>query len=534
MSGGSGDRLKNKLDSLFFNRLFVSERKQILGKERFRMENNMKKIVHGGLVYQYRSGKSTFEKRDIIISDNRIEKIVETVTGDLSAYDEVISAENAIVIPGMINAHIHTHCHFVKGAFDNMPLEVWMLYTKPYFSGRTETPEEVYIKTLFGCIELLKCGTTMIIDDVVHCPAFSEKHYDMVMKAYHDAGLRADVSVHLSNKFNYKTIPYLDSLISADMKRKIEEMKIMPEEEILAYVESLIRKYNTKDAVQRSVLSPSGPQRSTVKLMRGMRELSEKYNIPTVSHILETRVQRETGYMFYGKSLVRWLAENDLLYPNLNAIHTVWVDDDDIELLAKYDCKTVHNPASNLKLGSGIAPIRKLLKAGVKVGLGTDNTSCSDSLNLFESLKLSALLQKVQTPDYKEWIGAEEAVRMATYNGAACACLENELGSLEEGKKADMTILDIDNERFLPHNNFINQLVYCENGKSVKSVVIDGQTVVKDGRITTFDEQEVIGAFKEISERMKPQQELAVMEAEALRKEYEEAYYRTMRTGNYL
>lgn len=494
----------------------------------------MRKLVHGGLVHRQQGAKAVFEKKDIIIQDNRIEKITDPVEVQPGEYDEVISAENAIVIPGMINAHIHTHCHFVKGAFDNLPLEVWMLYTKPYFSGRKETPEDVYIKTLFGCIELLKCGTTMIIDDVVHCPTFSEEHYDMVMKAYKTAGLRADVSVHLSNKPNYKTIPYLESILDPEIQKKIEQSKIMPETEILDYVEGLIRKYNTPDAVQRSVLSPSGPQRSTIKLMQGMRDLSEKYHIPTVSHVLETRVQRETGYLFYGKSMVQWMADNDLLYPNLNAIHTVWVDDRDIELLSRYHCKTVHNPASNLKLGSGIAPIAKLLKAGVEVGLGTDNTSCSDSLNLFESLKLSALLQKVQTPDYKEWIGAQEALHMATYNGAACACLEEELGLLTEGRKADMTILDIDNERFLPHNNFVNQLVYCENGKSVRTVLIDGKTVVENGKITTFDEQEVINAFKEVSEKMKPQQSVAEKEALPLRKSYEDAYYRVMHTGNYL
>lgn len=493
-----------------------------------------RKLVYGGLVCQNTGNEVEFVRKDIEICGNRIERLLNPGEAELEEYDEIIEAENSIVIPGMINAHIHTHCHFVKGAFDNLPLEVWMLYTKPYFSGRKESPEDVYIKTLFGCIELLKCGTTMIIDDVVHCPTFSEQHYDMVMKAYRTAGLRADVSVHLSNIPNYRTIPFLESILDSKSKEQIERIQIMPEADILQYVEGLIKKYNTKDAVQRSVLSPSGPQRSSIKLMRGMRDLSEKYNVPTVSHVLETRVQRETGHIFYGKSMVKYLADNDLLYPQLNAIHTVWAEDDDIALLKEYNCKTVHNPASNLKLGSGIAPVAKLLKAGVSVGLGTDNTSCSDSLNLFESLKLSALLQKIKTPDYHKWIGAKEAFQMATKGGAACACLEDELGEIAVGKKADMTILDTDNERFLPHNNYLNQLVYCENGKSVKSVIIDGKTVVKDGKITTFNEKDVISAFKEISQKMKSQIQIAELEAKPLKSKYEEAYYRIMRTGNYL
>lgn len=486
-------------------------------------------LIKNGLVHQFTGEKSSFRKADIVVNGTCIEQVADRA-GD-GPFDKVIDAANCLVIPGLVNAHIHTHCHFVKGLFDNLPLEMWMLYTKPYYSGRIETPEDVYARTLFGCIEILKTGTTTIIDDLVHCPALSPRHYDAVMKAYEKAGLRADVSVNVINKPAHETIPCLE--LDDGVKARAAAKSLPPEREILQYLEGMIKKYNGADAVQRSVLAPSAPQRCTVPLMRGIRELAEKYDLPVVSHVLETRVQKETGAIFFGKSLVEWLDENDLLYPHLLAIHSVWVTDGDIGLMARSGCRAVHNPASNLKLGSGIAPVVKLLRAGIPVALGTDNTSCSDSLNMFESLKLAALLHKIATPDYEKWIGAHEAIRMATYNGAVCARREENIGSLAAGKKADLVIIDTDNERFLPANDYVNQLVFCENGRSVRDVIVNGRLVVENGRITTFDEREVIAAFKETAARMKDQQQLARDEAAGVEAVYRQAYYRSIAHGNY-
>lgn len=492
----------------------------------------MRCLIKNGYLHQFNATKSSFIRGNLIIHDDYIEELSGCCPPEQS-FDKVIDATDCLIIPGLINAHIHTHCHFVKGLFDNLPLEMWMLYTKPYFTGRVETPDDVYIKALFSCIEILKTGTTMIIDDLVHCPTFSPQHYSMIMKAYKKAGLRADVSVNIINKPAYETIPYLDELMNDNLKTRLRAGAMPPEREILQYLEGLIRQYNVPDAVQRCVLAPSGPQRCTVPLMKGMRDLAEKYHLPVVSHVLETRVQKETGQLFFGKSLVEWMNENDLLYPNLLAIHSVWVTDEDIQLMKQSGCKTVHNPASNLKLGSGIAPVGRLLREGITVGLGTDNTSCSDSLNMFESLKLSALLQKIQTPDYENWIGAQEAIRMATYNGAECACLQNKIGSIQVGQKADIVIIDTNNERLLPANNYVNQLVFCENGQSVRDVIINGRIVVENKKIVTFNEAEVIEEFKQVMNRMKEQRELAGKEAAEVDNLYREAYYKTIRHGDH-
>ena len=489
----------------------------------------MRILIKNGLVHQFSGKQSEFKNADLLVEGNRIAAIGKV---EETAVDQIIDASGCLVLPGLINAHIHTYCHYVKGCFDNLPLDLWMLETRPFFSGKKETPEDVYARTLFSCIELLKNGTTMVMDDLSVSPALDGALYDAAMSAYRDAGIRADVAVDVVNRPPYDCLPYLKEEMPESMKTRLDTSVLTDETKILTYMEEKILKYNTADGLQRCILAPSAPQRCTVSLMRGIRGLSEKYHIPVVTHLLETPVQDKLGYLFYGKSLVKWMDEMELLYPNLNLMHTVWVEDEDMALIAAHGCKTVHNPGSNLKLGSGIAPVEKLLEAGISVGLGTDNTSCSDTLNLFEQMKLAALLHKIGTTDYKNWTGAQEAVRMGTYEGAVCAGKEQELGSLEPGKKADLIILDTENERFTPENNYVNQLVFCENGRSVRDVMIDGRLVVEAGRIRTFQEKEALRNFRQIVKRdMDWQKDLAAKEAKEVFPVYEKVYFKTLASG---
>lgn len=486
----------------------------------------MKILIKNGWIHQFKNERSTFAKKDLLIENTKILKIEENM--EVSDTDREIDASDCLVMPGLVNSHLHTYCHYVKGCFDNMPLDMWMLHTRPFFSGKSETPEDVYARTLFGCIELLKNGTTLILDDMSFTPALRGELYDAAMQAYKDAGIRADVTVDVVNLPGYKCLPYLEKELPEEIKGKMDAA-IPNEEKIISYMQEKLEKYNKEGALVRCILAPSAPQRCTVSLMKKIRDLSEQYCVPVITHLLETPVQKELGYLFHGKSLTRWMDENDLLYPNLNLMHTVWLEDEDMKLVAKRGCKTVHNPGSNLKLGSGIAPVEKLLEAGITVGLGTDNTSCSDTLNLFEEIKLAGLLHKVGTVDYHKWIGAHEAIRMATYNGAVCDLREKELGSLEEGKLADIIILDTMNERFTPANDYVNQLVFSENGRSVRDVIINGHFVVENGEIVTFDEKKALANFKKVlREDIDWQKEVAEKEAAIMEPAYEAMYFKTL------
>lgn len=430
-------------------------------------------------------------KRDLVIRGQYILECAETI--ECRDQDAVIDAGRCLVIPGLINSHLHSHDNFNKAYDENSPLEIWMPLIRPFFSGVRHTPREIYLRTMIGAIEMLKSGTTAVMDDVLLNHVTDEENLRMVMQAYNDIGMRAVVCPHIKNIPMEKTIPYAEDFFTPEMK-KATNVRFPSEAEILDYLEKQIREYNDGERSVTVGLSASAPQRCTIPLLQGMKELSEKYDVPLVSHVLETYVQKKTGDLFYGKSLVEYLADNDLLYPNLVLIHCNWVNDKDISLIRDKGCRVVHNPASNMKMGSGIAPVRKM-KSVIPVGLGTDNISANDSANMFESMKLGCLLNKISSPDYRQWLRAADYLEMATSGGSRCILQGKELGAVEEGMKADLVILRSDNERMICASDFDKCLVYAENGRSVDTVLVDGEVVVAGGKLTKVDEDEL---FQEI------------------------------------
>lgn len=486
----------------------------------------MKVLIKNGKVQQFKQDEIVFEVKDIVIENEHITGIFEKNESYVDEFDKVINANDCIVMPGLVNAHLHSSDHFNKGGFDNLPLELWVLYLRPIFSGFNHSPDEIYLRTLLGSIEMIRTGTTSVIDDVVQFPALDEKNLDMIFKGYEKAGIRAAITSHLINKPLYKTVPFLEDLASPELKEKMNT-NFSSENEMLSYVEDMIHKYNKEDAVQTYALAPSGPQRCSIELMAGLKSLSEKYNLPVISHVLETKVQQVTATEFYDMTMVEYLKEHDLLYPNLNLVHSVWVSEGDIDLIRESNSKVLHNPTSNLKLGSGIAPVKSFLDNGISVGLGTDNTSSNDSLNMFELMKVTGLIHKVQEPDYNKWVGAQDALKMATIGGAECALKEDEIGTIKVGKKADLIILEKENHRFIPYNNYANQVVFCENGSSVKTVLINGEIVMEDRVIQTFDEEEVLEEVKYVMSKIYKERNLSFKQAESIFDELKKAYYKS-------
>ena len=209
-------------------------------------------------------------------------------------------------------------------------------------------------------------------------------------------------------------------------------------------------------------------------------------------HVLETRVQRVTGTRLYGKSLIKLMADLDALHEKTSIAHAIWIDEEDIELIAGRGASVAHNPVCNLRIGSGVAPLRGLLRAGVNVALGTDGISSNDSCRLFDVMKAAGIIHTISTDDYDEWPTAYEILWAATRGGARAVGLDDQIGSIEPGKKADLVALDLCTSAFVPLNDVANQLVYAENGSSVRLVMVDGEVVVEDGRCTKIDEPAVL------------------------------------------
>jgi 5-methylthioadenosine/S-adenosylhomocysteine deaminase len=255
----------------------------------------------------------------------------------------------------------------------------------------------------------------------------------------------------------------------------------------------LFKKWHRKNGRLNVLTGPSGPQRCSDALLKQCASFAKNYGTVLHTHLLETRKQVETGMTFYGKPMVLHLEEIGMLNCKTSFAHCVWLTEPEVETAANRNSVIVHNPASNLRLGSGKAPIGAYKKAGLTIALGTDGTNCGCSVNMFESMRLAGILHNPDEPLPEQWIRPDEVLSMATLNGAKAAGLDHETGSLEVGKKADIIVLNPKRSFALnPLEQPLNQIIYGESGNAVETVIIEGKIVVDDGAITTFDEKKVL------------------------------------------
>jgi 5-methylthioadenosine/S-adenosylhomocysteine deaminase len=227
-------------------------------------------------------------------------------------------------------------------------------------------------------------------------------------------------------------------------------------------------------------------------------DLARRHGVPFHTHVLETKTQAVTGPEIYRRSLIQYMKDEGLLNRHTTIAHSVWVSDDDMAMMGEAGVSIVHNAVSNQKLGAGIAPIRRLLEAGVNVALGTDGACSNDTLRMFDVTRVAALVHSASGPDYSRWLTATDVIEAVTVGGARSLMMEAEIGSLEVGKKADLILLRTDNLTYLPRNDLRNHLVYGENGGNIALVMVGGTVVCRDGRLTTVDEEAILAELREL------------------------------------
>lgn len=459
---------------------------------------------------------------DIIVKGRLIHEI--RPSGAAAPEGEIIDLRNRLVAPGLINGHHHSHENFFKGRKDNLPLELWMNYVRP-LKPIELTPRDVYLRTMIGAIEAVQSGTTTLNDDTNVSPQIRTDHVEAIFQAYDDIGIRANVGITLFDRPFFRAVPFVDEEFPKELLKELDDTPMYTAEALLAFAKNLAKTHHPKENRVGYIAAPSAPQRCTEGFLGEVRRLADEFDLPVIMHVQETRLQLVTGQLWHGCTLIEYLHGIGFLKPNTQFIHAVWLNPREIEILAKTGVTVQHNPPSNLKVGSGLAPIRALLDAGVNISLGTDGCGSIEGADMQNSLYLAALLPKLRS-DYTTWFGASEAFRFGTVGGAKALGRGRELGALEEGRIADLAAYRLDSIPFTPLSNPVNQLVYAAGRREVDLVMVDGEVIMSGGRLTRINEDQLLAEIQEAHSRIEPMLTATEADVERLRDPYERIYRR--------
>lgn len=377
---------------------------------------------------------------------------------------QVIDGKGMVALPGLINIHGHLAMSLLRGYADDMNLEEWwMNHVYPVESrfGR----KEVYWGSLLSMIEMIKSGTTFFVDFYYY--------EDEVAKAAQEIGMRGILGCAILDVPTF----YYQSTESAFKK-----------------TEALIEKLKDNPLI-KIALAPHMFQTASIETYKKSKEIANKNNLLLTTHTSETKQENEFSLKKHKKSPVQVLADNNILDENTILAHCCWLDKKDIGILAKTKTSIAHCPVSNMKLASGIMPFQEMIQAKVNIGLGTDGVCSNNNLDLIEEMKITALLHKLSNSNPKA-ANAQSVLDMATVNGAKALRMENEVGSLEKGKKADIILLDFEKSHLIPKHNLISHLIYSANGSDVDTVIINGKITMKNRRIKKINEDKVFNKIK--------------------------------------
>ena len=449
----------------------------------------MKILLRNALIVTMNESNDVIERGAIAIDGKRIAYAGPAEWTPAGPFDRIVEDERLIAIPGMINGHCHSPANLVRGMMPGRPLEIWRAYYRA--SLRDMREEDFYASALLGGMEMLKNGATTVLDHFFGNQSCRFLGAGAAIQAMRDLGLRNVVALTLSDKNYEETIPLENSV--SQVTTEIQRMSASEAKETQAWIddcEAFIETFHAPEKLTIACPGPSAVQRCTDRLLIGSAELARKRKLPIHIHLAETKPQAVMGQRIYGTSLLRHLDEIGVLDEKMSLAHAIWVEPEDVNLFAKRGATPVHNPASNLRIGSGLAPLKEYLSAGVSVALGTDGAASNDGQNMFDAVRLATLIHNQAGSDFNDWIAPRQAIAMATRNGARAFGID--AGAIAPGKLADIVLLQRDTAAFTPLNDVLGQIVFCENGASVHSVLVDGEFVVEAGRLTKVDEAEVL------------------------------------------
>ncbi len=435
---------------------------------------------------------------DVLIRGGRIAEIGTGLGTPAGA--EIIDARERLVAPGLVNAHWHSPMQLSHGTSDMTNHKVFMWENQVDTAHRSA--EEIYASAVVGCLQMLKTGTTAVID---HFPeqGFTLEDVATVVRAYEDCGMRAVVALRIFDE------PYSD-ILPPEGRRSPELLAALAEgnsleprplAESLDLVRASIAAFDGRAGRIRIFPAPSNPVRCSDDLLIACEEIARAHDTGVHCHMLETQTQVGVAQARYGTTVIEHMHRIGAFSGRWSNAHCNWVSDAEIALMAEHGAVAVLNPESNLKIGSGVPPIPKLVAAGVPCALGTDGASTNDNLILQDAMQLAAILHRPSEPDRRRWVTVADVMAMATFGGAR-AMGEPDLGALAPGAKADLVLYDLRAPWWTPFNDAGQQFVFGERGGSVDTVIVDGRVVLKGGVSPLVDEAAVMNATRDMLGRV--------------------------------
>ena len=451
-------------------------------------------LLENAALVTLNSSKPVIEGQQIFIHDGTIAQLGRKIHTRGLPITKRIDCSGMIVMPGLVNAHSHLTEILQKSFRDNVRMEIWRGYRATTEDLAHLTPEEIGTAAELACSEMLKNGVTAVVDHFSTRPGLTVDKMEAILGAFEKTGIRGMLVPSLRDQDFIR-------LATRAPNRRNTAGKTPPEpwkEEVLTILARL-RRTPTRSGI---MLGPSSPMNCSDGLLREVVRVAEQYDLGIHTHLLETRLQAWAAHKLYKNPMCVHLAEIGFLSSRLSTAHSIWLDEREMDLLAAAGASVVHNPASNLKLGSGVAPVAKLKARGVNVALGTDGGDTSDSYSIFEQMRLAAFVSRIVAPDPNNWITAFDALKMGTVNGAqAVPAWRGKIGKLKPGYRADLVLLK-PSLRLRPLRDIVHQLVFCEAGQSVDTVLVDGKLVLKGGRLIGVDEEALIRRVEPISKKM--------------------------------
>ena len=398
------------------------------------------------------------EKKDILIQDNRIEKISSNIDKNS---DRVISGQGKVALPSFFNLHTHAAMTLMRGYSDDLPVQQW-LEQKIWPLEEKLTSEDVYWGTKLACLEMIKTGTTFFND--------MYWYFESTAQAVEEMGIRASLGAVFIDLFD---------------EDKAQEQRLKNEQ--------LYQKIDNYSNRIQFNLGPHSIYTVSAESLEWAREFAEENDLMIHIHLAESKDEIEQCQDKFGKSPVKYLDEIGFLGSNVIAAHCVWLDEEDIQILAANDVKMVHLPASNMKLASGTFPYERLKDRRENIALGTDGSSSNNNLDMFEEMKIASLLAKIDQMDPTE-MPADQIHRMATKNGAEI--FDIKAGIIEEGKLADLILVDLNTPEMTPDYNTKSNIVYSANGSCVDTTICNGQVLMESGHVE--GEEKIITKLNQI------------------------------------